>query len=118
MAAEKLNKVKTGTNAILFVVLVLAGLIALNLIFSRVNARKDFTADHIYTLSQASKDLVANLPDRMTVKAFISKDLQPPFSQTARYLRDLLDEYQHASKGKLVWEAIDPGTDPKLEEEA
>src|SRR3954447_23292802 len=118
MAAAKLNKVKTGTNAVLFVVLVLAALVALNLMFSRVNARKDFTQDHIYTLSQASKDLVAKLPDRMTVKAFISSDLQPPFSQTAQYVRDLLDEYKNASKGKFVWEAVDPGSDPKLEEEA
>src|SRR6476659_197399 len=118
MAAEKLNKVKTGTNAVLFVVLTLVALVAPNLIVSRVNARKDFTQDHIYTLSQASKDLVAKLPDRMTVKAFISSDLQPPFSQTAQYLRGLLGEYKNASKGKFVWEAIDPGSDPKLEEEA
>ena len=54
----------------------------------------------------------------LTVKAFISKDLQPPFSQSAQYVRDLLDEYAHASKGKLKWEAIDPGEDTKLEEEA
>ena len=44
--------------------------------------------------------------------------VQPPFSQTAQYVRDLLDEYAHASKGKLKWEAIDPGEDAKLEEEA
>ena len=54
----------------------------------------------------------------LTVKAFISNDLQPPFSQSAQYVRDLLDEYAHASKGKLKWEAIDPGEDSKLEEEA
>ncbi len=112
------SKAKTGANAIVFTVLVIAAVIVVNLIFARVNRRVDLTADHIYTLSPASKDLVAKLPDVLQVKAFISNDLQPPFSQTAQYVRDILDEYAHASKGKLKWEAIDPGDDPKLEEEA
>lgn len=116
--AREMNKAKTGANAVVFVVLVLAGVLALNLIASRHFARVDFTQDHIYTLSPASKELVKKLPDRMTVKAFISSDLQPPFSQVAQYVRDLLDEYANASKGKLKWEAIDPGSDQKLEDEA
>jgi len=116
--AKEINKVKTGANAVVFVLFVLGCLIAANLIFTRLFKRVDFTQDKLYTLSQPSKDLVAKLPDRMLVKAFISNDLQPPFSQTAQYVRDLLDEYKSASKGKFVWEAIDPGNDQKLEEEA
>jgi ABC-type uncharacterized transport system involved in gliding motility auxiliary subunit len=112
------NKVKAGSNAIIFVVAAIVALIFLNVIGNRFFKRIDFTQDRIYTLNQASKDLVAKLPDRLTVKAFISNDLQPPFSQTAQYVRDLLDEYKNASKGKFVWEAIDPGNDPKQEEEA
>lgn len=112
------TKVKAGSNAIIFVVAAIVALIFLNVIGNRFFKRVDFTQDHIYTLNQASKDLVAKLPDRMTVKAFISNDLQPPFSQVAQYVRDLLDEYKNASKGKFVWEAVDPGNDPKLEEEA
>jgi hypothetical protein len=107
------NKVKAGSNAIIFVVAAIVALIFLNVIGNRFFKRVDFTQDRIYTLNQASKDLVAKLPDRMTVKAFISNDLQPPFSQTAQYVRDLLDEYKNASKGKFVWEAVDPGNDPK-----
>jgi ABC-type uncharacterized transport system involved in gliding motility auxiliary subunit len=115
---KKLDKRKTGLNAIFFTLLVIVAIVAFNLILSRQAARWDLTQDKVYTLSKASKDLVAALPDRMTVKAFISNDLQPPYSQTAKYIRDLLDEYAAASKGKLVWEAIDPSGDPKLEEEA
>jgi ABC-type uncharacterized transport system involved in gliding motility auxiliary subunit len=113
-----MNKAKTGANAVLFVVLVLTGVIFFNVVAARYFSRIDCTHDKIYTLSQPSKDLVAKLPDRMTVKAFISKDLQPPFSQVAQYLRDMLDEYATASKGKMVWEVVDPGDDPKQEEEA
>src|SRR3954447_18478304 len=117
MAAER-SKAKTGANAVVFTILVIVAVVALNLIAARFPKRMDLTADHVYTLSPASKDLVAKLPDVLQVKAFISKDLQPPFSQSAQYVRDLLDEYAHASKGKLKWEAIDPGEDAKLEEEA
>lgn len=112
------SKAKTGANAVVFTLLVIAAVVAVNLIAARFPKRIDLTADHVYTLSPASKDLVRKLPDILTVKAFISGDLQPPFSQSAQYVRDLLDEYAHASKGKLKWEAIDPGEDPKLEEEA
>ncbi len=112
------SKIKTGANAIGFVALAIVAVIAFNVIAARFPKRIDLTQDHIYTLSPASKDLVAKLPDVLQVKAFISGDLQPPFSQSAQYVRDLLDEYAHASKGKLKWEAIDPGEDSKLEEEA
>jgi ABC-type uncharacterized transport system involved in gliding motility auxiliary subunit len=116
--AAKLDKAKTGSNAVGFTVAIIIGLIFFNLISNRFFKRLDFTQDKIYTLSPASKELVAKLPDRLTIKAFISDDLQPPFSQVAQYVRDLLEEYKNASKGKLVWEAINPGNDPKLEEEA
>jgi gliding-associated putative ABC transporter substrate-binding component GldG len=112
------SKVKTGANAISFTALVIVAIVAVNVIAYRYAHRIDLTQDRVYTLSPASKELVAKLPDKLTIKAFISSDLQPPFSQTAQYVRDLLDEYAHASKGKLHWEAIDPGQDAKLEEEA
>jgi ABC-type uncharacterized transport system involved in gliding motility auxiliary subunit len=118
LMAKEMNKAKTGANVVATVGLILIGLVFFNLIANRFFTRLDFTADKIYTLSQPSRELVAKLPDRMTVKAYISDDLQPPFSQTAQFVRDLLSEYATASKGKFVWEAVDPGKDPKVEEEA
>jgi ABC-type uncharacterized transport system involved in gliding motility auxiliary subunit len=118
LMAKPMDKAKTGANAIGFAALVIFGIIALNIVAARYFTRVDCTRDKIYTLSQPSKDMVAKLPDRLTVKAYISKDLQPPFSQVGQYVRDLLDEYATASKGKMVWEVIDPAGDSKLEEEA
>ncbi|HZS39819.1 MAG TPA: GldG family protein [Polyangia bacterium] len=112
-----MSKAKTGVNALVFVTAVLLGLVAINIVGNRYFKRVDFTQDRIYTLSPASKELVAKLPDRLTVKAFISGDLQPPFSQVAQYVRDLLDEYAAASKGKFKWEAVDPNN-KDLEQEA
>jgi ABC-type uncharacterized transport system involved in gliding motility auxiliary subunit len=61
---------------------------------------------------------VKKLPDYMTVKAFMSADLPPELKTVSRYVRDLIDEYKSSSNGKFSWQAIDPGTDKKLEEEA
>jgi ABC-type uncharacterized transport system involved in gliding motility auxiliary subunit len=115
---KEINKAKTGVNAVGFVVFLLLGLVFLNVISGRIFKRVDFTQDRVYTLSPASKELVAKLPDRLTVKAFFSKDLPPPFSQVAQYARDLLDEYQHASNGKFTWEAVSPDGNKDLEAEA
>ena len=112
------TKAKTGTNAIVFTVLVLFSLIAVNLIGRRVYGRADLTEDKVYTLSPASKALVKSLKDPIIVKAYMSKEVPPQVSQIERHVRDLLDEYKAASGGKFQWESIDPAGDPKKEEEA
>ena len=118
MATTENKKIKTGTNAIVFTVLVLCSLIAANVIGRRVYGRADLTAEKIYTLSPASKALVKGLKDPVIVKAYMSKEVPPQVSQIERHVRDLLDEYKAASGGKFQWESIDPAGDPKNEEEA
>jgi gliding-associated putative ABC transporter substrate-binding component GldG len=108
MATEGPQKAKTAANALLYAFAICAALIGLNIVGGRVFGRADLTEDKVYKLSQSSRDTVANLPDRLTVKAFISNGLQPPLNTYGQYIRDMLDEYAAASNGKLIWEAIDP----------
>jgi gliding-associated putative ABC transporter substrate-binding component GldG len=113
------KRIKLGSNAVLFTLLVIGIVVLANLVTSRLFARVDLTQDQIFTLSDASKRMVAGLPDRLTVKAFISKDLPHQQLQAiGRYLKDLLEEYARNSNGKMVWEALDPGKDEKIEQEA
>ena len=107
-----------ASNATMYAVFVIGGIVLLNLIATRVFGRLDLTQNGIYTLSGASKDLVKNLPDPLTIKAYISKDLPPELVSVARYTRDLMDEYRSASKGKVHFEAFDPSADKKIEDEA
>src|SRR5882757_6814379 len=107
-----------ASNAVMYSVFVIGAIVVLNLLSTRKFARLDLTDSRIYSLSGASKDVVRNLPDYLTVKAYISKDLPPELSNVSRYVRDLLDEYRTYSKGKLRFEAADPGADKKIEEEA
>jgi ABC-type uncharacterized transport system involved in gliding motility auxiliary subunit len=55
--------------------------------------RADLTANRIYSISDASKRVVATLSEPLTIKVFFSKDLPPPYNNTERYLHDLLEEY-------------------------
>ena len=120
MASPEMNRKKrlSASNATAYVVLTIGAIVAINLIGTRLFKRLDLTENHVYTLSPASKDVVRALPDYLTVKAYISKDLPPELTNVSRYVRDLLDEYRTYSKGKMRFEAFDPGDDKKIEEEA
>ncbi len=95
-------------NQTLFVGAVLGSLVLLNIVALRLFARFDVTHDRRYTLSEASRQTMEQLEDTVTVTAYFTEDLPPPFSSNARYVRDLLEEYRAASKGKLAFELIDP----------
>ncbi|KPL06954.1 hypothetical protein AMJ86_06420, partial [bacterium SM23_57] len=72
----------------------------------------------VYTLSNASKNIVRNLDDKLVVKAYFSEDLPPPYNQNSRYLKDQLDEYKAYGGGRFQYEFIDPGSEETLEREA
>jgi gliding-associated putative ABC transporter substrate-binding component GldG len=119
-SGSEMNRRKrlSASNATAYVLLLVGAVVAVNLISTRIFGRLDLTQNKVYTLSQGSKDVVKNLPDYLTVKAYISKDLPPELANISRYVRDLLDDYRTYSKGKLRFEALDPGSDKKIEEEA
>jgi ABC-2 type transport system permease protein len=112
------KKKSFASNAILYAIFVAGAVVLVNLIGTRLFGRHDLTEKNIYTLSKASKDLVKALPDFLSVKAYISKDLPPEIKRLSRDVRDKLDDYKSSSGGRFRWEAIDPGTDKKFEEEA
>lgn len=120
-AAMDRRKRSYASNATLYTVFVIGALVLVNLIATKVFGRWgrfDLTENHVYTLSPASKDVVKNLNDYLTIKAYISKDLPPELANVSQYVRDLLDEYRTYSKGKLRFEAYDPVADKKEEEAA
>jgi gliding-associated putative ABC transporter substrate-binding component GldG len=107
-----------ASNVTVYAVFIIGAIVLVNLIGTRVFGRLDLTQNGIYTLSPESKDLVRKLPDPLTIKAYISKDLPPELVNVSRYTRDLMDEYRSASKGKVRFESFDPGADKKYEEAA
>ncbi len=92
-------------------------LILLNFISIRLFTRIDLTRDKIYTLSEASKTLVKNLEDRVTVKVYFTDDLPSPYSNNRRLLIDVLNDYRSYSDGNLTFEFISPANED-MEREA
>lgn len=92
----------------LFVVVIIGCLILLNVLGLRAFGRFDLTSDHAYTLSKATREALGTLEDPITVKAYFTDKLPAPYSNNARYVRDLLEEFRSASKGKLSFEFLDP----------
>ncbi|MFZ9886863.1 MAG: GldG family protein [Myxococcota bacterium] len=86
----------------------IGSLVCLNVLSVQNFFRVDLTGDRVFTLSEASANTVAGLEDPITVTAYFTKNLPPPFSQNSQYVRDLLEEYRAASKGLLSYEFIDP----------
>ncbi|MDK9700820.1 MAG: Gldg family protein [bacterium] len=100
------------------VVLLAAIFIVANLVMYRLFFRVDLTANNVYTLAKASKNAVATLDKKMVVKCYFTPNLPAPYNQNAKFLRDLLDDYQAYGKGKFEYQFVDPGTEEKLEKEA
>ncbi|MFH1810047.1 MAG: GldG family protein [Pseudomonadota bacterium] len=98
---------KTLDTSVL-VIAIIGSLVLLNVISVGLFGRLDWTRNREFTLSQATRDLVKNLSDPVTITAYFSRDLPPPYSTNARYVKDLLEEYYAASKGNLRYEFVDP----------
>ena len=79
---------------IYLVIVVLVNVAGITLSF-----RADLTANKIYSISDASKRVVATLSEPLTIKVFFTRDLPPPYNNTERYLQDLFEEYAvHGNK--------------------
>ena len=82
------------------------------------SSRIDLTENRAYTLSEGTRETLANLDEAITLRLYYSRRLAaelPSVNTYAARVRDLLDEYRRMSDGKIVFEAVDP--EPFSEEE-
>jgi len=104
-------------NKFIYLAAAAGSLVAINIASQFAPARLDLTEDQRYTLSDPSAGIFAKVNDRLTVKAYFSKNLPPPFNNHANYLRDLLEEFRQAAPDYFHYEFIDPGA-PGQDEQA
>ncbi len=99
-------------------------LVIVNLIFVNVwmyplrGARLDLTEQKEYSLSQATRDLLADLQEPLLIRGYFSEKTHPLLAPLIPQIRDMLREYQIAAGGKLEVDIVDPATDPDIEAEA
>lgn len=100
------------TNLVVLAVSVLLILVVINfLVARRAVWRVDLTKNKIYTLSDASKKVVRDLDDLVTIKAYFSERMPPYLANMKEKVVDLLNEYQTYAKGNLQVKFIDPSDD-------
>jgi len=74
-------------------------IILLNLVGTTLFFRVDLTDNQMYSISDASKKVVATLSEPLSISVFFTKNLPAPHNNTERYLHDLLEEYAlHATR--------------------
>jgi gliding-associated putative ABC transporter substrate-binding component GldG len=109
-----MKKSKIITQLLIFVGI----LVVVNMISEKLFLRLDFTADKRYTLSKASKDILNDLDDVVTVTAYFTKDLPPQLQKVRQDFEDLLIEYENRSGGNVVYEFINPNENEEEEQKA
>ena len=100
------------------IILITAIILVVNLLSKRYNLRLDFTEDKQYTLSEATKNILKDLDEPVTVKAYFSKNLPANIAKTKDDFKDMLIEYSSVSGGMVVYEFISPNEDQETEKQA
>ncbi|UFH54893.1 gliding motility-associated ABC transporter substrate-binding protein GldG [Spirosoma sp. KNUC1025] len=95
-------------SASLRTLLILAGLVAVNLLSAFVFFRLDLTQEKRYTLSSATQTLLADLPDAIHVDVYLTGDLPPAFKRLETAVRETLDEFQARAGKTVTYRFIDP----------
>ena len=107
-----LQRLRLGT------VLLAAAVVVVNLFGGNIGGRLDLTPGHAYTLSPATRQVLRNLPDLVTIKLFVSGELPPEVTFLKRDVDDLVRDYRAAGRGKVKLVIQDPATDSAAGREA
>jgi len=106
-------------QVVISVVLIVANLLLVNTwLLPLGGLRADLTADQEYSLSSVTKDLIRNLQEPLLIRGYFSERTHPLLAPLVPTIRDMLREYEVASRGRVQVEIIDPRDDEELEAEA
>ncbi|MCL2218793.1 MAG: GldG family protein [Chitinispirillia bacterium] len=109
----KKTKIKSRAEVAVVIAAVIAVVALVNYVSNSVFYRLDLTEDRQYTVSNATKRILRNLDDIVTVRVFFSKELPPETHNTVTTVRDLLNEYRNIAGGKLRVSWEDPTNNPE-----
>jgi ABC-type uncharacterized transport system involved in gliding motility auxiliary subunit/ABC-type transport system involved in multi-copper enzyme maturation permease subunit len=119
LMGRKLSKVGTTRRRLrLGLTLVVALLVVVNLFGRNIGGRLDLTPGKAYTLSPATRSILGDLGDLVTIKLFVSEELPTEFAIVRRDVNDLLADFRSAGEGKVRVVEADPQDDPDAEQDA
>jgi ABC-2 type transport system permease protein len=108
LTVAQIDKHKTSKSKLITLAILFTGLLVLNINSGLFKARFDLTEDKRYTLSEASKDLVANVDSPIIVDVFLEGDgLSPELRRLKNETQQLLEEFANANRN-ISFAFIDP----------
>ncbi len=102
-------------QSILKLVLSIIIIVLLNVISFFAFTRADLTSEHRYTITPATKEMLRELKDVVTIKVYLDGDMPAGFKRLRNSVHEMLDEFRVYSKDNIDYEFIDPNksTDEK-----
>jgi ABC-type uncharacterized transport system involved in gliding motility auxiliary subunit len=96
-------------------------LVGINVVVSRVQWRADLTEERAFTLSEGTRQILADLKSPVQVRFYYSQSdeaMPMGLKNYAQSVNDLLDAMESASGGKLQIQRLDPSPDSDAEDSA
>jgi ABC-type uncharacterized transport system involved in gliding motility auxiliary subunit len=113
------KKILTSSGFLMAIALLLAVNIISNTTLT--SARLDLTDNKLYTLSEGTKNILANLEEPITLRFYLSKKLASGLPAVSHYtvrVRELLEEYQRLAGNNINLHIVDPEPFSEAEDSA
>ncbi|MFQ5646418.1 MAG: Gldg family protein [bacterium] len=114
--AGKKGKLVYSGNLFVSVGMLLGVIVAVNLLSRNFFTRFDLTQQKEYTLSRATRRILANLDDTLTITGYFSRDLPSHVQPVVERVKDMLDEYKAYGGSRVRTALVDPADDQTLQE--
>ncbi len=115
---SKVNSKKIKKSDLGVTLLLIIGILGVVSFFSyQFFYRWDLTENKIFSISDVSKNAARNLDDIVNIKAYFSSNIPNQVLYLRQEVKDLLEEYQNYSNGKIHVEFIDPQSDEETQRE-
>ena len=76
--------------------------------------RRDLTDKQLFTLNQATLDILDDLEDPLHIRMYFSEELPPRFRPVFQYIQTMVAQYVAHGNGKVIVTYIDPAADLEM----
>lgn len=91
-------------------------LLLINFIGAKKFYRWDLTSEKRYSISEPTKLLISGLEEDLKVTVYLEGNFPAAFKRLRNETREMLDEFQAYSEGKIEFEFINPSSNPDIKE--
>lgn len=92
--------------------IILVILVFANIILSSVFLRWDLTSDKRYSISEASKNIVADLKDKIFIEVYLEGEFPAGFQRLQTTIKETLEQLRSYSGDKIEYKFVNPSAAP------